>query len=182
MPKKSLEHQFRLAMMQEQAWAKQKEGQIHYSQSATRDNWLRGNGRMHMNLPVAIDCSSFYTYLVWRAMWEVFDKEIPEFDPSGYKWNAVGNSSSIAAHKKKMHQVISLHEAHRGDGVVWPGKHVATLIERPSKDPAGPDKFLGTDALVVSHGNEGGPLNISLKAEVAYEGAMPLVVNSWVQP
>ena len=176
------EARFREAMMAEHAWAEQHEAAIHYSQSASRDNWLGGKPREHVKLPTDMDCSSYATYLISRAMWEVYGHEVSALDPSGYNWNAVGNSTSIAAHAKKLHRVVPLLEARKGDLAVGSGKHVSILVQRPSKDPKGPDKHLGTDALVSSHGNEGGPAGITLKSEVAYEGVMPIFVRAWVKP
>lgn len=176
------EAKFREAMMAEHAWAEQHEGQIHYTQDSRRDDFIHQPGRNHIRLPAYLDCSSYFTYLVWRAMWEVYGHKVAALDPSGYGWSAVGNSTSIAAHAKKAHRVVALLEARKGDAADWSGKHVSVLVQRPSKDPKGPDRHLGTDALVSSHGNESGPAGISLKSEVAFEGVLPIFVRAWVKP
>lgn len=174
------EKAFRQAMMAEKDWMEGHEDPIHYSQSSSRDDWLRGDGRSHVKLPCSMDCSSYWTYLVWRAMWEVYDEERNYLDPSGYNWNAVGNSTSIASHAKATKRTCTLLDVRRGDAADWSGKHVACMVQRPGKDPHGPDDHLGTSALVSSHGGENGPYKLSLSASVAYQGVMPIFVRAWI--
>ena len=173
------EAQFRAAMMREKEYMEQREFAVHYSQSAARDDWKQGNPREHVKLPTYMDCSSYYTYLVWRGMWETFGEELDEFDPSGYHWNAIGNSTSIANHAKAAHRVVNLLDARKGDGAVWSGHHVAVMCQRPGKDPKGPEDHLGMAATVSSHGGESGPYPLSLQASAAYQGVSPILVNSW---
>lgn len=170
------QHAFRLAMMDEVSWCENREDAIHYSQSGSRDDWLwqmKKNPSGHLELPAALDCSSYWTYIVFKAMYEAIGDIDPRFDPSGYDWGAVGNSTSIGLHAKKKNLVIPLRDAKKGDGPVWMGEHVALLVQRPGKK----DLMLG--AHLSSHGSEAGPYSVTLQASVAYQGVMPLIVKSW---
>ena len=174
------EKAFRAAMGREMDWMEAREPLIHYSQSSSRDDWLQGKGTEHVKLPTYMDCSSYGTYLIWRAMWDTYGEERGYLDPSGYNWNAVGNSTSIANHAKATHRGVALMEAKRGDLTVWSGHHVAILTQRPSKDPKGPVDHLGGSAEVSSHGAESGPYNLTLNASTAYQGQSPLIVKAWI--
>jgi len=162
------------AMMSEAEWGARHENAIHYSQSESRDNWLKGSPRSHMHLPAALDCSSWATYLIWRATGG--DSAL---DPSGYHFNGVGNSTSIAAHAHQVHNVVGLYSARRGDLVVWSGKHVSILTQSPHRIfRRNPHIIrLGTDAHASSHGSEAGPYSVSVKDEIAGLGK-PIYVKS----
>ena len=178
--KTSDEHKFRQAMMAEKEWMEAHEPSVRYSQSSARDDWKSGKGTEHVALPTFMDCSSYYTYLVWRGMWETYGEERGYLDPSGYNWNQVGNSTSIANHARATKRTVPLLDVKKGDGAVWSGRHVAVMAQRPAKDPKGPDEHIGTAALVSSHGAESGPYKLTLQASAAYQGVMPIFCLAWI--
>jgi hypothetical protein len=121
-------------------WGVEHEPQIHYRESRPID----GLGHPH-KLPLTTDCSGFVTDCYqWAGA--------P--DPNGNNYNGQGYTGTMLSHCRH----IPASAVQPGDLVVWgpfPGEHVALVIE-PGGDP-----------LLVSHGQESGPLSIRFSVESA---------------
>lgn len=103
-------------------------------------------------LPFTTDCSGFVT-MCYRY------SGAP--DPNGRNYDGQGYTGTLLAHGRH----IPLVQVRRGDLVVYGcrsipvGHHVGIVKQVRARDPAG--------IVTVSHGNEGGPLPISVAAEAA---------------
>jgi hypothetical protein len=118
---------------------------IHYSMGADRDDWLARLPKQLKQLPLTTDCSGFFTWCYRVA-------GAP--DPNGLGYKALGFTGTLMGHGRQ----ISRLEVKPGDAVIWgayPGVHVAMALAR------------GGDVL-MSHGQEAGPLLISFDSENAY--------------
>lgn len=82
-------------------------------------------------------------------------------DPSGWGFNGQGNTSSIAAHSKRIPRAW----ARPGDMVLWTG-HICILLK------AGPDPLL------FSMGTEAGPWPIRLSVEDRYHAGSPVFLQA----
>jgi hypothetical protein len=124
-------------------WGIQHEAQIHYQQLRPMDGLQRPR-----KLPLQTDCSGFVTLCYkWAGA--------P--DPNGLKFDGAGYTGTML--QACTH--IARGAARAGDLVVWgppPGHHVAMVLE-PGRDP-----------LLVSHGQEKGPLEIRFSVEDGYQG------------
>jgi peptidoglycan hydrolase-like protein with peptidoglycan-binding domain len=131
---------FRAAIVEHGRWGIAHEPQIHYQQSRPIDGL--GHPR---KLPLNTDCSGFVTDCYnWAGA--------P--DPNGRKYNGEGFTGTLLATGRR----ITKSQARPGDLVVYgpgTGHHVCMVLEA------------GEDPLLVSHGQEKGPLAIRHSAEVA---------------
>ncbi len=125
-------------------WGVDNEPQIHYQQLRPIDG-LGTPGK----LPLSTDCSGFVTLCyAWSGA--------P--DPNGVAYNGSGFTGTLLGHLPH----ISAGEALPGDLVVLgpgTGDHVVVIVEA------------GSDPLVVSHGQEAGPLRLRLSTETAAHAA-----------
>jgi cell wall-associated NlpC family hydrolase len=121
-------------------WGAAHEPQIHYAQTRPID----GRGHPH-KLPLTTDCSGFVTDCYqWAGA--------P--DPNGNGFNGQGFTGTLLSHCRH----IPASAVRPGDLVVWgpgTGEHVALVLEP------------GSDPVLVSHGQEKGPIQISFSAESA---------------
>lgn len=124
-------------------WGVSHEPDIHYSQGSDRFSALN-NPRQ---LPLNTDCSAFYTLCCkWAG--------VP--DPNGLGYNGYGFTGTLLTHGK----VISLEEALPGDAIVYgpgSGDHVVMIVDTMNQQ----------DPIVVSHGQERGPIKIRHSVEVS---------------
>lgn len=123
-------------------WGIQHEPQIHYRQSRPIDG-------LHepYKLPLSTDCSGFLTLCY---AWAGAD------DPNGLGYSGQGYTGTLLQHMKH----IPKSAVQPGDLVVWgppPGQHAALVLEA------------GADPLLVSHGQEKGPLAIRFSVESRYQ-------------
>jgi hypothetical protein len=133
-------------------WGVHRAGRIHYSQSRPID----GIGHKH-KLPLSTDCSGFATdCLNWAGA--------P--DPNGRHYDGYGYTGTMLL----ACQAVSRKAAEPGDLVVFgraPGVHVVILVG-DQRDP-----------MVVSHGQEKGPLRVPLSVEVrAHAGHPPTFLSA----
>jgi peptidoglycan hydrolase-like protein with peptidoglycan-binding domain len=123
-------------------WGITNEPQIHYQQLRPMD----GIGKPK-KLPLQTDCSGFVTLCYnWAG----------GPDPNGTKFNGQGYTGTMLQACKH----IAKSAAQPGDLVIWgppPGNHVAMVIEA------------GADPLLVSHGQEKGPIAIKFSVETKYQ-------------
>jgi hypothetical protein len=133
-------------------WGVSKEPSIHYTQDQRRDDALKLPAR---HLPLYTDCSGFVTLCYkWAGA----------RDPNGYGYRTLGYTGTLLEHGT----TVPLYEAEVGDLIVfgnWPGKHVAMISNLANK----------TNPMLVSHGQEKGPLLISLNNEAAALGRVWVV-------
>jgi hypothetical protein len=112
-------------------WGIAHQSSIHYSQSSSR---MRAIGHAG-TLPLSTDCSSFVTLCYnWGGA----------LDPNGRGYDGYGYTGTLLDYMKKIPQAL----VKPGDLVVYgsyPGEHVCGVIEG------------GSDPLLASHGQEGGP-------------------------
>ncbi len=94
-------------------------------------------------LPMYLDCSSSTITL---ARWAGH--------PAGWANSNSGNTSTLAATL----QHIRREDVEAGDLVCWSSEHVATILDPRTLE-------------LASHGQERGPLRVSLASEVAYHGS-----------
>lgn len=123
-------------------WGVENEPDIHYTQGAARFAALN-DPRM---LPLNTDCSAFFTLCCKWA-------EVP--DPNGYNYNGLGFTGTLLNNMDE----IPLEEAKLGDAIVYgpgTGDHVVMVINTMNK----------ADPLVVSHGQERGPVKVRHSVEV----------------
>lgn len=129
-------------------WGVANEPQIHYQQSRPID----GHGHPH-KLPLYTDCSgSTIDYYEWA--------KAP--DPSGRGYDSYGFTGDMLANAHH----ISKSEAKAGDYCVYgnyPGEHV-TILDEPGSVP---------DPMMLSHGQEAGPMRVRHSQEVAAHGYAP---------
>jgi peptidoglycan hydrolase-like protein with peptidoglycan-binding domain len=123
-------------------WGAANEPQIHYRQSRPIDG-------LHepYKLPLYTDCSGFVTLCY---AWAAAD------DPNGLDYSGQGYTGTLLQHMRH----IARSAVQVGDLVVWgapPGHHVAVAVEA------------GADPLLVSHGQEKGPLLIRLSTESKFQ-------------
>lgn len=98
--------------------------------------------------PVTTDCSGSTT---------LFCELGGAPDPSGFRFDGAGNTSTMLAHLKRR----TLAQARNADLVLFANPdHVAIILEH------------GTDPLLESHGFEGGPLAIRLSVERQFHAAI----------
>jgi hypothetical protein len=123
-------------------WGVANEPQIHYQQLRPMDGV-----KQPRKLPLQTDCSGFVTLCyAWAG----------GPDPNGLGFNGQGYTGTML--QRCAH--IAQSAAKNGDLVIWgppPGHHVAMVME------AGPDPLL------VSHGQEKGPVAIRFSVENQYQ-------------
>lgn len=127
-------------------WGAAEEPQIHYTQGPERDDFLFLPPRP---LPMSTDCSGF---------WTACCKWAGAPDPSGLDYEWVGWTGTMVAALEE----CAVADLLPGDGVIWGpgvGKHVAVVVEA------------GADPLLVSHGQERGPIYIRTSAETRFQGS-----------
>lgn len=137
------EHRKRARIVAVARWGVAHQPEIHYAE--TRPIPVQASGLLH-RLPFTTDCSGF-TVTCYRAA------AAP--DPSGNTYDGAGNTGSFLAHGQKV------TTPHPGDVVVYgqpPAGHHAAIVVRGGFDP-----------LTVSHGNENGPLLITVSQERRYQ-------------
>lgn len=128
----------RAAVVGNARWGGAHEPQIHYTETAGRDDWLNRTPRA---LPMSTDCSGFVTACYkWAGA--------P--DPNGLGYHQLGYTGTLLSHSSKHGKIIlNPSKARPGDLIVigpGTGDHVVVVIEQ------------GADPLVVSHGKEAGPV------------------------
>jgi len=93
-------------------------------------------------LPLSTDCSgSTIIFAQWAG--------VPPHP--GIEYQGAGSSTNMAGLLRQ----VSREDVEPGDLVVWSGFHVSVLIE------------VGADPMVMSHGEEAGPLKMRLDSEIA---------------
>lgn len=124
-------------------WGIRNERSIHYAQYRPMD--LMGD---LLHLPVYNDCSEFVTKAYKYG-------GLP--DPNGWHFGGIGNTETLLQHMRE----ISKENIRLADLIVWGNlpnsHHVAMVIE------------LGRDPVLVSHGQERGPLAIRFSTEHRYQ-------------
>jgi hypothetical protein len=139
-----IEATVRQAIVEYALWGVRNAAQIHYRELRPID----GIGHPH-KLPLTTDCSGWATlcYNWSRAP-----------DPNGNGYNGQGYTGTLLNHMSN----ISRAQAEPGDLVVFgpaPGEHVVVIVGT------------GGDPDVVSHGQEIGPIKVTLSAEARYHRA-----------
>lgn len=127
-------------------WGVANEPAIHYRQSRPIDG-LDRSPKDQKSTPLYTDCSGFVTKACKYA-------GIP--DPNGFGFNGYGYTGSQYQHLPH----IPRSAARPGDLVEFggfPGSHVVMLVEAGTKG----------DPMVVSHGQEAGPLRVPLSVQIA---------------
>lgn len=123
-------------------WGIANEPQIHYKQLRPMDGLATPR-----QLPLQTDCSGFVTLCYkWAGA--------P--DPNGLNFSGQGYTGTML----QACSHITQSAARPGDLVIWgapPGNHVAMVIEA------------GADPLLVSHGQEKGPIAIKFSVETQYQ-------------
>ena len=110
----------------------------------------------HHQLPLTTDCSGWVTCCNYAA-------GAP--DPNGLGYNGAGFTGTLLDHL----ETINLRDAKVADLVVFgahPGNHVVIILEGAGE----------SNPLVGSHGNEAGPVAISLQAEARGFPGQPITV------
>ncbi|MET7472945.1 peptidoglycan-binding domain-containing protein [Streptomyces sp. NPDC005648] len=142
--------QVRQEMVANSLWGVQHNADIHYSQTRPMPIGIPKD-----HLPFSTDCSGFATLM---AKWSGAG------DPNGSGFDGDGYTGTMLDHCEH----ISASETQPGDFVVFgahPGTHVVVLVE----SAAG-----GLAAMCVSHGQEAGPLHVSLEDEAKSHAGEPL--------
>ena len=125
-------------------WGIENEAQIHYAQTRPIDGH-----KQPLKLPLQTDCSGFITLCYeWAG----------GADPNGLAFSGLGYTGTLLTGCRQ----IPRSAVQAGDLVVWgaaPGHHVALVLE-PGDDP-----------LLVSHGQEKGPVAILFSVETKYQPA-----------
>lgn len=130
-------------------WGVRHQARIHYAQ--VRPIPLARPHRLPV-LPFTTDCSGFVTMCIRYS-------GAP--DPNGQHYDGQGYTGTLLAHNRH----VTLAELRPGDLVVYgcrsipAGHHVGLVRRIRRRDPAGVD--------TVSHGNEQGPVTITVAAEAA---------------
>lgn len=121
-------------------WGVRHESEIHYEEHRPID----GIGHPH-KLPLKTDCSGFATDCYnWAGA----------ADPNGFGYNGLGYTGTLLNHMQR----IRRSDAEPGDLVVFgpgTGEHVVVIVGD------------GADPMIVSHGQERGPLKMKLNEEIA---------------
>ena len=128
-------------------WGLRHEKLIHYAE--VRPIPIQPNGKVPP-LPLTTDCSGFFT-LCYRAA------GCP--DPNGNNYNGEGFTGTLLKHGS----IIPWRLAKPGDGVVYGegnGHHVGILVKKAATV---------FSCMTVSHGFEGGPIEISIRNEMKYQ-------------
>lgn len=122
-------------------WGVANEPQIHYRQVRPIDNL-----DSPYTLPTWVDCSGFVTCAY---------KPAGASDPNGNDYNGDGFTGTLLAHLEH----IDRTELQAGDLIVFgpgSGDHVVVVVQA------------GANPLLVSHGTEGGPAQLTLSQEASY--------------
>jgi lysozyme family protein len=141
-------------------WGVDNTGKIGYSQTGPRLEALGSPGR----LPLTTDCSAFAT-LCYNWAGAPNPNEAGPYDAKHLTYT--GTMLDCCRH-------IPAKAAKPGDLVIWTGgdapkgSHVCVLIES------------GKDPLLVSHGQEKGPVKIRFSAEDAYQRGAGYTTVSWL--
>lgn len=125
-------------------WGVDNEPQIHYSQDPNLRFAALDEPKQ---LPISTDCSAFYTLAC---------KYAGVYDPNGSNYNGTGFTGTLLGNMEE----IPLDQALPGDAIVYgpgSGDHVCMVISMDNPQ----------DPLLVSHGQERGPIKIRHSAEVA---------------
>lgn len=135
-------------------WGVGHEPQIHYAQVRPMDQLN------HIEpLPWWSDCSEFVTTIYkWAGA--------P--DPNGWNYNGLGNTDSMFSHG----EFIPLSQAKPADVIIWgvrPTHHTAVIVDTSSH----------LNPILASHGQERGPVRISLSLESSYQ-RRPWVVKRYI--
>jgi cell wall-associated NlpC family hydrolase len=137
-------------------WGVVHEPEIHYDRSAARLAALAQPQR----LPLATDCSGFVTLCyAWAGA--------PNPNGGAYGAHLAAWTGTLLEHCRR----IPRKAVRRADLVVWgapPGHHVSLVVE-PGDDP-----------LLVSHGQERGPVKVRFSAENAWQAAHGHAEVAWV--
>ena len=117
-------------------WGVKHEPRIHYSEAATRGEWLH---KPPGALPMTTDCSGWATACYkWAGA----------RDPNGLAYKQVGYTGTLLDYAAKHGHIENTPKASPGDLLVYgpgTGEHVVIVVKA------------GTDPLTVSHGRESGP-------------------------
>lgn len=121
-------------------WGCEHERDIHYEQVRPYP--------LEADLPLYTDCSGFVSlcYKLGGA-----------YDPNGSHYDGRGYTGTLLEHGRP----VTLAQAKPADLVIfgaYPGHHVAVIVENDGHDP-----------ILVSHGQELGPLEIALSDEALYQ-------------
>jgi len=149
----------RTAMVAQAEWAIAHEASIHYAQ----DRPIPYDRFKAHKLPITTDCSGFVSCLAFCA-------GVP--DPNGQDYNGQGFTGTLMQHLEH----ITKGEVLAGDFLTYgpyPGEHVCMALESVANHP---------DPMLVSHGQEAGPLKIRASVEakahnspVTYLRSVPIV-------
>lgn len=127
-------------------WGAQHEPEIHYTEGPARDGWLAAVPRN--KLPLFTDCSGFATLCYYLA---------GAADPNGLAYKELGYTGTMLAHAQAHGKIRSDPAGARpGDLIVigpGTGDHVVVCVKA------------GRDPLVVSHGDEAGPVEQRLSVD-----------------
>jgi len=135
-------------------WGVTNEPQIHYAQVRPMDHL---DDLKH--LPISNDCSEFAT----KAY-----KYAGAPDPNGANYNGSGYTGTMLTHGKP----VMLSQAKSGDLIIfgaWPGHHVVILEEDGAANKGNP--------MVISHGQEAGPIRLRLHDEEHYQPHVVTAIN-----
>lgn len=135
----------RAQIVQTARWGVAHSADIHYAEVRPIPVQIRPE-----SLPFTTDCSGFATlcYLWGGAR-----------DPNGRGYDGTGFTGTLLTHGRRIRR---LAYAQPGDLIIYgpaPGHHVVIVVEK------------GRDPLVVSHGNEAGPVLERHSAELAVQPA-----------
>lgn len=141
--------QMRAGIVEHANWAIANHAGIHYRMKRPMDS---KDNMKAKDTPFDCDCSEGDTDLYFAG-------GAP--DPNGLGYNGYGNTATILDHGIRITQAT----AQVGDHVVYvrpsgESVHVAVLIEK------------GSDPILFSHGQESGPIRISLHSENAYHASV----------
>ena len=130
-------------------WGVAHTADIHYTETAARDDWLRTSpvGK----LPLWTDCSGFATFCYRQAGLS---------DPNGLGYKTLGYTGTLLDYAAHHGQILGVEHARPGDLIVYgpgTGEHVAVVVKA------------GSDPLTVSHGQESEPAYV----RVSQDGRLP---------
>lgn len=130
-------------------WGVAHEPQIHYTMSGKRSDWMYA-AKPHTvpNLPLSTDCSGFVTMCYLLAGLD---------DPNGLGYKRLGYTGTLLDHCR----LVTRKSAMAGDLVVYgpeTGHHVTIIIGKQKGN-----------RIVVSHGQEAGPIIIGEQLEERYQ-------------
>ena len=146
-------------MVKQAEWALGHEASIHYQEKRP----MPLDAFKAHKLPLTTDCSGFVTCIAYAAGVKP--------DPNAQGYNGQGFTGTLLQHLPH----ITKAQAVAGDFVTFgpfPGEHVVMLLESGSKP----------DPLVVSHGQERGPIKLSLSSEAAAHSKPVTYLRSVVAP